>query len=101
MLPALPGLANTKQWSHSEKHGNVIREYVLSPIVCGGVSMEMAVKNDKFDDSHNAWLFSFRMEALFERPSNDELTWEVPASGKIIKRWQFQESDWTRFVASN
>lgn len=93
MLPSLPGLANRKEWSHSVNIGNMRYDYYLSPVICGGVSMAMEAKKERFDNSRNAWLFTFRMEALFSRPSQDALTWEVPATGKIIKLWRTPFSD--------
>jgi hypothetical protein len=98
MPNSLPGLANRKEWSHSVTTGNTTYKYYLSPFICGGVSMEMEAKKERFDNRHNAWLFTFRMEALFARPSQDALTWEVPATEKMIKLWRTPLSD--RIVAT-
>ncbi|MFB0519826.1 MAG: DUF1598 domain-containing protein [Desulfatiglandales bacterium] len=81
MMANLPGLANWKK--QVEELPNQI--IISSVTICGGVGMDMEVVNEAFDDSHNAWLHSFRMEALFKRPSKDELIWEVPAP-KILNK---------------
>lgn len=87
MEPCLPGLANQKQWRHEVQIGNTIHTYYLSPLVCGGVSMDMAIETATFRDYRRSRLSRFRTKALLARPSEDEPVWEVRASADLVMRW--------------
>ena len=78
MKPSLPALANYREWTHRTTSGNMIYEYSLFPIVCGGVSMDMTVNESSFSNRGSDQLSSFRTAALRARPSKDALTWVVP-----------------------
>jgi hypothetical protein len=83
----LPGLANRRTWTHTVTAGNEIHKYFLSPMVWGGVDMEMEAKAQSFCNTHNTWLFAFKMDALFARPAKDSLVWEVRAPRKLNMYW--------------
>lgn len=74
----MEGLANAKELKGRERKGNRIEEYTLSTIACGGVSMEMPVKQDRFIKTPNTPLDSIKKAILSSRPSPDTLSWTLP-----------------------
>ncbi|MCY2989661.1 MAG: DUF1598 domain-containing protein [Planctomycetota bacterium] len=78
-LPAtLPGLANSQEFSHRFKQGNREGEYVLFPMVCGGVGMDMRADKESFGRAPDRRLSVLRTAALSARPSRDALAWPLP-----------------------
>jgi hypothetical protein len=74
----LEGLANAKELRGRERKGNRIEEYILYSIACGGVSMEMPVKQDRFVKTAETPLDRIRNAILSSRPTQDTLTWILP-----------------------
>ena len=79
MPPSLPGLANYKEWTYEASRGPTVYQYMLFPIVCGGVGQDMTVEKESFREQFASRLFSFCIVAILERPSQDVLAWEVQA----------------------
>ena len=77
MARSVPGLANYKEWTHEVSNDSMVYSYMLIPMVCGGVGMDMSVGNDNYREDLASRLFSFRMAALMARPSKDALSWKV------------------------
>jgi hypothetical protein len=78
MDPSKPGLANYREWKHEVSSGTMRYTYVLFPIVCGGVGMDMTVAKSNFREDLVSRLFSFRTAALMARRSTEELSWAIP-----------------------
>ena len=78
MPDSLEGLMNTKELSGREKKGNRIQEYILSSIACGGVSMEMPVKQNQFIKPKESPLGHLRNSVLESRPTPETLSWTIP-----------------------
>ena len=73
MPPSMPGLANSKEFKSRTSR----MEYILFPIVCGGVSMEMRVIPAPASATDSASLDRWRLAALKSRPSRDALSWQL------------------------
>ena len=78
MPDSLEGLMNTKELSWKEKRGNLIQEYILSSIACGGVSMDMRVKQNQFIKPKKSPLDHLRNSVLESRPTPETLSWTIP-----------------------
>jgi len=78
MPDSLEGLMNTKELSGREKKGNRIQEYTLTSIACGGVSMEMPVKQKQFIKPKESPLGHLRNSVLESRPTPETLSWTIP-----------------------
>lgn len=76
MARSYPGLANFREWSTRVVRGNMVYEYCLFPMVCGGVGMDMHVADTSFTPCDS--LPSRRITELLARPSRDSFAWEVP-----------------------
>lgn len=79
MPPSLPGLANSRTARVSFTPGNSTREYILFPMVCGGVSMESDASAE-FGRAHAPQLEHLRQAVLASRPNRDTLCWPLPDS---------------------
>lgn len=77
MDSALPGLANYREWTYRVTDRNMIYEYSLFPIICGGVGMDMEVTAERFGHADSARLFSFRTAVLERRPWENSLVWRI------------------------
>jgi len=77
MDPSMPGLANYKEWTHEVSNGSVIQRFMLFPMVCGGVGMDMSVGPNDYREDLASKMFSFRMAALMARPSKKSLFWMI------------------------
>jgi len=77
MLPSLPGLANFKKDQKELTKGGFTYQYVLFPITCGGVSMEITIDNHKFADTKRGQLERLREAVLKSRPGPDALFWKL------------------------
>ena len=75
--PNLPGLANRREWSGTVTRGDQIYQYYLSPMVCGGVGMDMTVEDRTFSTARSTPLARLRKEVSVARPSPDALVWEM------------------------
>ena len=71
----MEGLANAKKLTGRIKNRNRIEEYTLSAIACGGVSMEMPLKQDCFRKTEVTPLDRIRNAILSSRPDQDALSW--------------------------
>jgi hypothetical protein len=80
MLPSMPGLANSKEAQGTLDKGGMMYQYVLFPMVCGGVSMEMPANRTQFKKTDSARLDQLRVAVLKSRPSRNALAWPVPKS---------------------
>ena len=77
MEKSLPGLANYREWSQKVQSGNMISEYFLFPMVCGGVGMDMQINSSNFSMENSKKLPSLRTAILKERPSKKSLSWTI------------------------
>ena len=74
----MKGLANTKELKARGKKGDRIEEYTLSSIACGGVSMEMPMRQKQFIKTKESPLNHLRNSVLESRPAPDTLSWTIP-----------------------
>jgi len=77
MPDSLPGLANFKRAEEQFMQGSFLYQYVLFPISCGGVSMEIAVSDKQFTRTDAARLNQLREAVLQARPTPDTLSWHI------------------------
>jgi hypothetical protein len=77
MPDSLPGLANFKQAEGQLMQGSLLYQYVLFPISCGGVSMEIAVGDKQFSKTDTARLNQLRKTVLQARPTAHTLSWRI------------------------
>jgi hypothetical protein len=75
MPSSLPALASYRTWSR--RVGQGIAYYF--PIVCGGVGMDMAVRETSFRSAPGASLSNLRKAIFASRPSPDALSWVLPS----------------------
>lgn len=78
MEPSLPGLVNSKEGRGVVTKGGSIYQYVLFPIVCGGVSMEIPVSPEQFKSTETKRLYELRQAVLKFRPKQNALWWALP-----------------------
>ena len=77
MNPSMNGLTNYKEWTHEVSIGGMVYDYTLSPMVCGGVGMDMSIGKANYHKDLASKLFSFRMAALMARKSKNVLFWTL------------------------
>ena len=77
MSDSLPGLANFKQAEGQLMQGSFLYQYVLFPLSCGGVSMEITVSDKQFSKTDVARLNQLRKMVLQARPTSDTLFWHI------------------------
>ncbi|MFA5291871.1 MAG: DUF1598 domain-containing protein [Phycisphaerae bacterium] len=86
MPDSLPGLANFKQVEEQFNQGAFVYQYVLFPMACGGVSMEINVSDKQFAKTDTAQLNQLRRTVLQTRPSPDTLFWHFKGlDGKKLR----------------
>jgi len=77
MPDSLPGLANFKQVEEQLNQGSFLYQYVLFPMACGGVSMEITVSDKQFTKTDATRLNQLRRTVLQARPTPDTLFWHL------------------------
>jgi hypothetical protein len=77
MPNSLPGLVNYKEKQGYVQQGDTALEYVLFPMVCGGVGMEMKLEPKQFVMDDSGRLQALRSAALRSRPQRDALCWAI------------------------
>jgi len=82
MPSSLPGLANYKEARGEITQGGHLYQYVLFPMVCGGVSMEINIDERRFAGTKSKEMNHLRELALSSRPSLGALSWHLPVSSK-------------------
>jgi hypothetical protein len=70
----LPALAKHATWSRSSSRG---KAYYF-PVVCGGVGLDMAIRDASFHRGCGEDLASLRRRIIAGRPSADSLAWVLP-----------------------
>ncbi|OHB67577.1 MAG: hypothetical protein A2Y77_09995 [Planctomycetes bacterium RBG_13_62_9] len=73
-----PGLANSREVAERVSRGATLHEYVLSPMICGGVSMDTAVRSAQFQWRSAGWLAHARSVVAKARPHANSLCWTLP-----------------------
>ncbi len=71
--PTLPGLVNGRQETVPVSGG----AYLLHPMVCGGVGMEMRLTRACFKTAPVGWAERIRLAALRNRPDAEALCWPL------------------------
>jgi hypothetical protein len=82
MPPSLPGLANSREARGEFTRGDSSYGYVLFPMVCGGVSMEIDVDEHRFAATHGEQLRQLHDSVIQSRPSPAALSWTLPSTLK-------------------
>ena len=82
MLPSLTGLANSKEVQGQVKQGGFLYQYVLFPIACGGVSMEITIDERRFAQTKSKQLDQLREAVIGSRPSPGTLFWPLSLDSK-------------------
>jgi len=77
MDPTYPGLTNKKEITKRSQDANYFYEYYLFPMVCGGVSMEMTMNNQRFEKINNWKLDQLAELVLNSRPDKTSLSWVI------------------------
>lgn len=72
MPPSLSGLANSKEATFSA--------YVLFPMTCGGVSMDIKLDERRFAKTKVEQMNKLRALVIKSRPSLDALSWQLPSN---------------------
>jgi len=72
-----PGLANSEEVTGNLTRGGLLYQYVLCPIVCGGVSMDMPITSAQFRKTQFPNLNRLRQATLASRPRHDALFWLI------------------------
>ncbi len=80
MPVSLPGLANSKDARWESTRGAMRYQYVLFPMACGGVSMEMSIDNSHFAATKTEQMNQLRELVLRSRPTQDALSWKLSSS---------------------
>ncbi len=83
MPSSMPGLANSKKAQGTLTKGATMYEYVLFPIVCGGVSMETPITSRQFSNNNSTRLDQLYQAVIRSRPSRDALCWSLPKSAGL------------------
>ena len=86
MPDSLPGLANSKQAEGQLMQGSLLYQYVLFPMSCGGVSMEITVSDKQFSRNDAVRLNQLRKTVLQARPTPDALSWHIQGSSMMKKQ---------------
>jgi hypothetical protein len=76
MPASMPGLANHKEWYGESVRGDTVYQCWFWPMVCGGVSMEMACGPGQFSRGP-ARTDALALAVLRARPHKDALSWTV------------------------
>ncbi len=77
MMPSLAGLTNSKEVQGQVKLGGSFYQYVLFPIVCGGVSMEVNLDRSNFVKTKQTQMNKLRKAVISSRPSTKTFSWSV------------------------
>lgn len=78
MPPSLTGLANSKEVQGQVKQGGSLYQYVLFPIACGGVSMEINIDSRNFAKTKQVQLDKLMKSVISSRPGIETLSWHLP-----------------------
>jgi hypothetical protein len=77
MPPSLPGLVNSKEVNETFQKGDMVYQWFAMPLACGGVSMDIRVKENQFRKDRSKRLEKLRQAAIRCRPSVDTLCWPL------------------------
>jgi len=75
MPESLPGLVNLKEYKVSKKDKNYISTETSIFMVCGGVEMNMKVKNESIVQEESLGIFQNKV--VHYRPNNDAYIWNI------------------------
>lgn len=98
----LPGISNIKEFNRkSETHGGYSVLYLWLPS-CGGVSIDIDIKNSSFAMDRSGSIGSMRKSVLDTRPSPDTLYWDFLTISKVssspITRRESKQPDKTKEI---
>lgn len=79
---SLPGLANSKEARWQITQGGLVYQYILFPMACGGVSMEITIDERRFAQTKSKQLDQLREAVIGSRPSPGTLSWHLPVPSK-------------------
>lgn len=82
MPPSLTGLANSKEVQGQLRQGGFLYQYVLFPMACGGVSMEITIDRRNFAKMKQVQMDKLRNSVISARPSIETLSWHLPLPSK-------------------
>jgi len=82
MPPSLRGLANSKEARGEFTQGGFLYQYVLFPMACGGVSMEINLDEHRFAATKGEQMNQLRELVITSRPSPGALSWQLPSTSK-------------------
>jgi len=82
MPSSMPGLANSKKAEGILTQGGATYQYVLFPLVCGGVSMDISISSRQFGKANSTRLDQLRQAVLESRPNRDAVFWSLSEPGK-------------------
>lgn len=82
MPPSLSGLANSKEARGRLTQGGLLYEYVLFPMVCGGVSMEINLDKRRFGATQRDQMDKLCKLVIGSRPDPAALSWRLPSGSK-------------------
>lgn len=82
MPPSLRGLANFKEARGEFTQGGLLYQYVLFPMACGGVSMEINLDEHRFATTKGEQMNELRGWVIRSRPSPGALSWQLPSTSK-------------------
>ncbi len=80
MPSSLPGVANYRKLQGVYTKSGMPYEYIILHMTCGGVSMEMELDEQHFQDSGKEQLKQFRDVVLDSRPNSSALSWLLPST---------------------
>lgn len=82
MPTSLRGLANSKEARGEFTKGEFLYQYVLFPMACGGVSMEINLDEHRFATTKGEQIYQLRELAISSRPHPDVLSWQLPSTAE-------------------
>jgi hypothetical protein len=82
MPPSLPGLVNSREVQGQVSRDGLLYKYVLFPMTCGGVSMEMPLNESQFATTKKIRMNQLREAVIATRPNRDALSWSIAGSIK-------------------
>ena len=82
MPPSLPGLANFEEARGEFTQGGLLYQYVLFPMACGGVSMEINLDERRFATTKREEMTQLRQLVIRSRPSPAALFWHLSSTSK-------------------
>lgn len=82
MPPSWSGLANSKEVRGRVTQGGQLYEYLLFPMVCGGVSMEINLDRRNFSWTKGDEMDRLRKLVIKSRPNLGALSWSIPSNSK-------------------